>query len=129
MGNLSSSTPWQDGLKMASFCPLCETRFQPTEARPLGEDGDTRLFHVRCRKCGNSILALVLVNPGGVSSVGLVTDLTFDDVMRFRKEKPLGPDDVLKTHEWLSGRSWGKSLAATRQRTRTRAKKPKTTER
>ncbi len=99
------------------------------EARPLGEDGDTRLFHVRCRKCGNSILALVLVNPGGTSSVGLVTDLTFDDVLRFRKEKALGTDDVIKTHEWLSGQSWGKSLAGTRTRIRTRAKKRKTTER
>ncbi len=100
------SNLWRDGLKIASYCPLCETRYNPMEAQVVGEEGDTHLLHVRCRKCANSILALVLVNHVGVSSVGLVTDLTFDDVLRLREHRRLSADDVLRTHQWLASPGW-----------------------
>lgn len=106
----SPSDIWRDGLKLASYCPLCETRYNPMEAQVVGEDGETHLLHIRCRKCANSILALVLVNHVGVSSIGLVTDLTFDDVLRFRRGRRLSTDDVLKTHEWLENPGWVTSI-------------------
>jgi hypothetical protein len=76
------------------------------EAQVIGENEETHLLHIRCRKCSNSILALVLVNNVGVSSVGLVTDLTFEDVLRFRGSQRISTDDVLRAHEWLSKRDW-----------------------
>ena len=54
--------------------------YNPMEAKVLGEREDGHLLHIRCRKCWNSILALVLVSNAGVSSVGVITDLTFEDV-------------------------------------------------
>jgi hypothetical protein len=73
------------------------------EARVLGEKEDGHLLHIRCKKCWNSILALVLVSNAGVSSVGLITDLTFDDVRKFSgRETEVTTDDVISVHELLA---------------------------
>ena len=101
----SAPSFYQDGLRMISYCPLCESSYNPMEAKVLGEKEDGHLLHIRCKKCWNSILALVLVSNAGVSSVGLVTDLTFEDVVKFR-EKPsdVSVDDVISVHELLDER-------------------------
>jgi hypothetical protein len=87
---------------MISYCPLCEASYNPMEAKILGEQEDGHLLHIRCKKCWNSVLALVMVSNVGVSSVGLVTDLTFEDVVRFR-ENPVAVtvDDVISVHDLL----------------------------
>lgn len=71
------------------------------DAQLLGQRGERHLVHVRCQKCGNSMLALVLMGKAGVSSVGLVTDLTYDDVLKFRSARRIGVDDVIAVHEAL----------------------------
>ena len=95
---MQSTNFGHDGLRIVSYCPLCEAEFNPMEARVLGEDGETHLLHVRCRSCANAILALVLVTKTGVSSVGLVTDLSYDDVVKFKAEGNVSIDDVLAVH-------------------------------
>lgn len=88
---------------MISFCPLCETNYNPMEARVLGEKEDGHLLHIRCKKCWNSILALVLVSNAGVSSVGLITDLTYDDVRKFSgRDTSVSTDDVIAVHQMLA---------------------------
>lgn len=72
----------------------------------LGEDGETRLLHVQCRKCHHSILALVLVNQVGASSVGLLTDLQYEDVMKFRTNRLVSINDVIDVHNALEDSSW-----------------------
>ncbi len=99
---MSSSSHFNpDGLRLVSYCPLCETEFNPMEARILGEKGETSLVHVKCQACKNAMLALILVSKAGVSSVGLVTDLSFEDVVKFRKKNRISIDDVLAFHESL----------------------------
>lgn len=72
------------------------------EAQVLDENGETHLLHVKCKSCRNAILALVLVTKAGVSSVGLVTDLSFDDVVKFRAQNKVSVDDVLAVHQGLA---------------------------
>ena len=97
----TSEAFWGEGLRLISFCPLCESEFHPMESRLLGERGEKHLVHVRCSACRNAMLALVLVSKVGVSSVGLITDLTYDDVVKFREKGRLSVDDVLAVHEGL----------------------------
>lgn len=106
MSSKQGSEIWNEGLRLVSYCPVCETRYNPMQARILGQDGETHLLHVRCRKCHNSILALVLVNQVGASSVGLLTDLTYDDVIRFRSHESVSIDDVIDAHAFLEERGW-----------------------
>jgi len=71
------------------------------EARVIDERDGRHLMHIRCKKCAHSILALVLTSGMGVSSMGLLTDLTFDDVVQFRKAQPITVDDVIALHHLL----------------------------
>lgn len=101
MARRAASQFSDDGLKLISFCPLCERHYDPVEARVLDERDNGHLLHITCRNCSNSIIALVLSGRDGISSVGLVTDLSYGDVVRFRESSPVDTDDVLDIHAAL----------------------------
>lgn len=90
-----------EGLRFLQVCPSCETAYNPLEARILGEQNDSHLLHIQCRRCFNALLALVAVSAMGISSIGVMTDLTFDDVLKFKEAEPVTADEVLGTHVLL----------------------------
>lgn len=90
---------------LISYCPLCEASFSAGETRVLGCRDEGQLLHIRCGNCSNAILSLVLVSPVGVSSVGLVTDLRFDEVGRFKEAETVTTDDVIEAHRLLADES------------------------
>lgn len=98
---LSSHELPPEGLKLISTCPLCHATYKPMMAKLLGERDGAHLLHLTCRNCSSLIVALVMTGGVGVSSVGLVTDLTSDDVMRFKDSNPVCTDDVIAVHELL----------------------------
>ena len=71
------------------------------EARVLEENERASLIYIKCRKCQSSILALILSNPLGVSSVGLVTDLNPEEVMKYRLTDDIVEDDALESYQLL----------------------------
>jgi hypothetical protein len=81
--------------KLLTHCPLCQTPYEDQSVRLLGEDGPARLFHLTCAHCSHSVLAVILENHGGISSVGLVTDLEAQDAIRFQDAEPISADDCL----------------------------------
>lgn len=85
-----------DGLRLISYCPLCEVSYNPMRARVLDERDDAHLVHIQCASCGSSIVALILNSAMGITSVGLITDLTGDDVLKFKDEGYVTADDVLE---------------------------------
>ncbi|MDP3771572.1 MAG: hypothetical protein Q8R16_04680 [bacterium] len=91
----------QESLRLISYCPVCDTSYNPMEARVIDERDEKHLMHIRCKKCAHSILALVLTSGMGVSSMGLLTDLTFGDVLKFREAEPITVDDVITFHHFL----------------------------
>lgn len=113
MSTASERDLWSEGLKLVSFCPVCETRYHSIEARVLAGAGEIQLLHVQCRKCQNSILALVHVNQAGASSVGLLTDLCYEDVIRFRLRATVSIDDVIATHSFFDEPHWIEALGGT----------------
>jgi hypothetical protein len=90
-----------ESLRLISYCPICSTHYNPLAAQILEEREDAHLIHVECRKCGSSIIGLVLSGGPGISSVSLVTDLTGMEVLRFRKSESIRSDDVLEAHTAL----------------------------
>lgn len=98
----SPSPYFDEGVKLISYCPVCEASYNPQEARVIGEKEDSHLLHIRCGSCANAIIALVLISAVGVSSVGLVTDLSFDEVNYFREASAITTDDVIDTHDLLN---------------------------
>lgn len=90
-----------ESLRLISYCPICNTHYNPMSAQVLEEREDAHLIFVECRKCGSSIVALVLMVGIGISSVGLVTDLTSEEVLKFRRRDGIRTDDVLAVHTEL----------------------------
>lgn len=90
-----------ESLRLVSFCPICNTHYNPLTAQILEEREDAHLVHAVCRKCGSSIVALVLTGGLGISSVGLVTDLNGQEVLKFRNVGAIQPDDVIEAHRLL----------------------------
>lgn len=120
MSTTSERDLWSEGLKLVSFCPVCETRYHSIEARVLAGAAETQLLHVQCRKCQNSILALIHVNQTGASSVGLLTDLCYEDVVRFRSRSTVSIDDVIATHRFFDAPHWAEALGGTYRESVTR---------
>ncbi|MBI5621997.1 hypothetical protein HY933_04000 [Candidatus Falkowbacteria bacterium] len=92
---------FDENLKLVSYCPLCDSHYNLLEARILEEQEGASLIYIRCRKCQSSILALIFNNHMGVSSVGLVTDLNPEEVLRYRSAGEVAEDDVLWSYQYL----------------------------
>jgi hypothetical protein len=96
----------KEDLKFVSYCPLCRHNFNSLEARILEQAGDNHLLHIICSRCFSSILVLVLASDLGISSFGLVTDLTGDDVIKFKNQLSVSEDDVIFLHSLLKNNDY-----------------------
>ncbi|MBU0706904.1 hypothetical protein KKG41_00855 [Patescibacteria group bacterium] len=90
-----------EGIRLISYCPLCNTQYNPLSAKVLEEKDDAHLVHINCKKCNSSIVALILSSALGVSSVGLLTDLSGEDALRFKKSSRVNDDDVINLYSLL----------------------------
>ena len=85
-------------VKLVAYCPLCNKKFNPLEAQIVDEREEAYLVYLRCRQCYSSIVALMMSNPLGVTSVGLVTDLNNADLVKLKDGESVSDDDVLAMH-------------------------------
>ncbi len=84
-----------------THCPVCHLRYDPLEAKILDEVDANHLVHIKCRHCQSAIVAVLLTNQLGVSSIGLITDLDSDDVLKFKDQPTISCDEVIEAHEFL----------------------------
>ena len=95
-------SPLDRGMKLIRECPQCRVEYEFDQIKVLEEDTGAHLVHITCLQCSNAMLAVIMVNALGMSTVGMVTDLMPDDVVRLRAKEPVTSDDVLTFHELLS---------------------------
>lgn len=87
--------------KLLTHCPLCNAQYEEKSIRMIGEQGPTRLFHLTCQSCAHAVLAVILENQNGVSSLGMVTDLEAQEAIRFQDADPISADDCLDARDIL----------------------------
>lgn len=85
-------------------CPLCGYKYAAEKVAVLEEYAGSHLVHITCPQCHNAVLAMVMVSALGMSSVGIVTDLSSADVLRVRRREPIGEDELLSFHQCLHRR-------------------------
>lgn len=68
----------------------------------ISGERSARWLHITCVACGSSFMAVVVTEHGGVSSVGMLTDLNYEDAIRFRNEHAVSADDCLLLHRTLN---------------------------
>jgi len=108
--NFHNSSSSLDNLRVISYCPLCNSHYNPSQAKVLEEKDGAHLIHVECKKCDSSIVAVIITGGIGVSSVGLITDLTSDDVIKFKNQDPVTDDDVIEAYEIVKNNNFIKML-------------------
>ncbi|MFA4871614.1 MAG: hypothetical protein WC610_00935 [Patescibacteria group bacterium] len=91
----------EDTLRLVSYCPVCHCHYNPLEAKILDENETAHLIYVKCGRCKSAIVALILANSFGVSSVGLITDLDSQEVNKFRESAKINSDELLGVYEAL----------------------------
>jgi len=87
--------------RLITECPMCNASFFPEEVTVIGEDNRIQLLHATCNQCSSSVVILLLLGDTGIGSVGVVTDLTREDIVRFQHGGLIDSDDVLGLHKIL----------------------------
>lgn len=90
---------YQPNLHLNGRCPICNTMYDLQKFKILAERDQNVLTYIQCSQCGSALLSMLSMGPQGVRAVGLVTDLTSDEVMHFEGSQRVSVDDVLELHE------------------------------
>lgn len=86
--------------RLLARCPRCQAS-KGLVTKLIREKPDAQLVHVSCSTCQGSLIAVVFTTGPLVSSVGLVTDLSEQDVQRLHLSEALEEDDLIAIHEAL----------------------------
>ena len=105
MKSQSFPSLFNENLKLVSVCPLCNAAKESLNAQVVEENEDMHLMHMECIKCGNAIIALVVHGANGLNSVGMLTDLTYKDVVKFRSSASVEIDDSLAFYEAMQNQT------------------------
>lgn len=89
-------------LQILSTCPLCHAQYNPLKTHIVAARDDAHLLYLECRHCGSAVVAVVTTNPGGLTSIGAVTDLTSREVAAMPAHHPVTHDDVIELYGWLA---------------------------
>lgn len=101
---------WRSALKFINRCPICSTAYSGKEAKLFAKNETTTLVHLTCGGCASYFVAMVLFVGQGVSSVGMVTDLSYEDVRRLYQADPISTDEIIDAHELLQNKFFINSL-------------------
>lgn len=91
-----------DGIRIISQCPVCHTSYNPMIGKVLDESEGAHLLFIKCGKCQLSTLALVVASNFGVSSMGLITELDSNEVLKFKDHEAINAGQLLEFHQNLS---------------------------
>lgn len=92
--------------KLIGKCPVCEYEYKTLRAKILDENEEAQLMYVKCQRCQGSLIVLLLASGPLVSSIGLITDLSMDDVQKFKHGYSIKEEDVIKIHQELKSKKF-----------------------
>lgn len=111
--DLRQPRPIQEGLRLMNQCPVCKGAYRAEQKNVLEERGAAHLVHITCPHCSNAIVAVIITTPIGLSSVGMLTDLTADDVSRLSSRGAWSEDELFACHVLLKEKKVSEILALT----------------
>lgn len=104
------SSALQKTLSLIDKCPTCNTLYGKSTKKMSISDKNTHLVHVTCHKCQSNFLAVVLEIARGTSTVGMVTDLNFDDLQRLYKIDRISLNEAIEGSKFLNKKDFTKYL-------------------
>ncbi|MFH1192547.1 MAG: hypothetical protein V1655_03675 [bacterium] len=96
-------------LGIMSECPLCKAK--SIELNIIEERNNSYLIHSKCRGCENAVLLVAVNNEFGMNVIGMNTDLSKEEFVKFRNdEKCVEFDDVIEVSKSLKNKNFIKEL-------------------
>jgi hypothetical protein len=84
------------------YCPLCNKEYCPVSLQVVDQAAETILAHSNCPACEGSILSLLYKDFLGITLLGLVTDMNYEDALKLKNAEAVDSDEVLSLFEQLS---------------------------
>lgn len=110
--NDKKSDSWRKTLKLISHCPICGQDYKSEASKLFLNESDARFVHFTCDHCRSNFMAMVMMMPKGVSTVGMVTDLSLKDVQKLYKLAPITVDETIEAHKIFNNPDLNKLLSA-----------------
>lgn len=87
--------------QIISRCPLCNAVYRMEDAQVIETSDDSSMVYVECARCKSSIVAVVAMSGMGMVSLGMVTDMTREDVEMFRATPSMSSNELLEMIQLL----------------------------
>ncbi|MFA6042320.1 MAG: hypothetical protein WCV85_04340 [Patescibacteria group bacterium] len=94
-----------DHLRLDGHCPNCGKLFDFRKTQVLAEEQGVTLMYLKCSQCALAAVATMTMSPQGLMFRGLVTDLTAQDVLKFKDQGSVSSDDIVDLHMHLDSDS------------------------
>lgn len=82
-------------------CPLCDFGFQDRHIRMVDQVKGSETLHISCPGCASHFVMMLAISDVGVGLIGMMSDLSFEDMKYFSKRAPMTDDDLLSMYEQL----------------------------
>ena len=97
-----NSRSWREALKFIHKCPVCGASYAPECAQVITQKRAANLVHISCDACRGNFVALILATSRGISTIGMVSDLTYDDIGRAYMSEPIGVDELIEGRNFIN---------------------------
>ncbi len=87
--------------KMLAKCPFCKSDQGKYTTSSVGTNQSAELVFIRCQACQTAMVTLLVSAGSMVSSIGLLTDLTVEDMDRLSNNQTISADEVMDWHNQL----------------------------
>jgi len=92
---------FEESNQFISRCPLCNSGYRMEDAQVIEASEDSSTVYVECPNCKSSIMAVVAMSGMGMISLGMVTDMTKEDIERFRLAPSMSGNELLEMIQLL----------------------------
>lgn len=101
---------WREALKFINRCPICSDTYETDKAQLFAANENASLIHITCSKCESYFVAMIVMIGHGLSSVGMVTDLNFNDIRQLYKAEPITTDEMIQGYQTMNNKHFLQTL-------------------
>lgn len=87
--------------QFVSRCPLCNAGYRMEDAYTIESTPEASTIFIECARCKSSIVAIVAMSGMGIVSLGMVTDMTREDIEHFRASPSITSNELLEMIQLL----------------------------
>jgi hypothetical protein len=111
LANNEKSDSWRNTLKLISQCPVCNQNYKSEAVKLFAHESEANFVHFTCHNCHSYFMAMIMTMAKGVSTVGMVTDLSFTDVQKLYTLPAITIDEAIEASQSINNSDFFKKLS------------------